>query len=195
MFLRQLALHAAAGRDPFDTRMFIDPIRVLQIDAENAYFNGAAPNRTGQHVHHDRPCRRGRGQVVHLASWEAGVDLRSCRGRSELEAVIQQTRPDLIIAGPLYKLMSRGQRDVQQAALEFTSVIDDLRMRYRFAIIIEAHMAKSQTGSYRTSDPKGSVVWKQWPEIGRALRADDEEAGIYDLEFFRARNGNRRTGR
>lgn len=185
VFLRQLALHAAAGRDPFDVKRYIPPIRVLQIDAENADSTVVHQVEIANTSMTVDLLKEGEGYSF-IWHREGGVDLRGRRGRAELEAVIQQVRPDLVIAGPLYKLMRRNAReDLEQAALEFTGVIDDLRMRYRFAIIIEAHMAKSQTGSYRTSDPKGSVIWKQWPELGYALRADDEETGVYDLERFR----------
>jgi replicative DNA helicase len=184
VFLRQLALHAAAGRDPFDPRRYFTPIRVLTVDAENADSTivhqtklvNTSPSIDLLAEAEDRS---------HIWHREGGVDLRSRRGRAEFEAAIQKTRPDLIIAGPLYKLVRRRKGDdVDEAPLEFCGMIDDLRMRYRFAIILEAHMAKSNSGSYRTSDPKGSGVWMQWPEIGRALRSDGD-AGVYELEKFR----------
>lgn len=189
VFLRQLALHAAAGRDPFDAySKFIDPIRVLTIDAENAQST----------VAHQSAIVNTNPQVdliveaedrSHIWHREAGVNLRSRRGKAELEAAIREVRPDLVVAGPVYKLMRRSQReDLEQATIEFTEVVDDLRTRYNFAIILEHHMAKGSSGAYRSSDPFGSAVWKRWPELGYAIRSvagTGMELDYFELERFR----------
>ena len=75
-----------------------------------------------------------------------------------------------MFAGPLYKLYRRhGREDMEQAALDFTEKLDDLRVRYNFALILEHHAPKSNGGGFRELNPFGSSLWLRWPEFGITL--------------------------
>lgn len=188
VFMRFLALHAAAGRDPWSPSRFIDPVRCLYIDVENSpesiYEQFALVNRRDDLV------TEAAGNL-HVWSREGGLNLRDRRPRVELERVIQQTHPQIIFAGPLYKLYRRsGREDFEQAALEFVEVLDDLRSRYKFALMLEHHAPKGQGGSNRDLNPFGSSLFLRWPEFGLTLEpvgniTHDTEDYVLEIGRFR----------
>lgn len=167
--LRQLAIHAAAGRDPWQPDRLVPPISVLYVDVENAETSIS---------HQFRIANRSRkydtiyeaSQRLHIWHREGGVNLRERRPLAEFEAVLQRTRPDVVFAGPLYKLYRKSPReDMEQAALDFTEKMDELRVRYNFALILEHHAPKASGGGYRELNPFGSSLWMRWPEFGITL--------------------------
>lgn len=164
--LRMIALHAAAGRDPWLPNDEYPKRRVLYVDVENATSSIQHQMRI---ANTSRDMNLIRDAYDHLHIWhrEGGMDLRERRPRAEFEAVLQRTRPEIVFAGPLYKLFrkARGETD-EQAALEFSQIIDDLRVRYNFAIVLEHHAPKASGGGYRELNPFGSSLWLRWPEFG-----------------------------
>lgn len=189
VLMRFLAVHAAAGRDPWQPDEFHPPCRVLYVDTENP---------VGTIMHQTRLANRSPGVDIvaecedrfHIWHREAGMNLRDRRPLAEFEAVLQRTEPQIVFAGPLYKLFRRSAReDLEQAAIEFTEQIDDLRKRYGFAIMLEHHAPKG-SGGYRDLSPFGSSVLMRWPELGLTL---DVMGGAsmtdtrYELEIGRFR--------
>lgn len=167
--MRYLAVHAAAGRDPWRPEEFVDPRRVLYFDTENGEASiqhqiRIANRMPGTDVPRENP------DFFHILHREGGVNLRDRRPRAEFEAVLQKVRPEIVFAGPLYKMFRKKPReDHEEAALEFTQIIDDLRVRYNFAIMLEAHAPKASGGGYRELSPTGSSVFMRWPEFGISL--------------------------
>jgi hypothetical protein len=167
--LRQLAGASAQGIHPF-TLDPIPPIRTLLIDTENprdAIVETAGPIEAqarrvaGEHFDEGRQ---------HIWFRPGGIDIRKRADRMELEATIGEVRPDLICAGPLYKLYAVSAKESdEQAAREAQGIIDDLRARYSFAAAIEHHAPKA-SGGVRDILPYGSSLWLRWPELGIALR-------------------------
>lgn len=188
VLMRFLAIHVAAGRDPWMPSLFIEPRKVLYIDVEN-------PAETILHQ-----CRIANRRIplideardnFYIWHREGGMNIRDRRPQAELEAVLQKVRPEIVFAGPLYKLYRRGQReDMEQAALEFTEILDDLRVRYGFALMLEHHSPKAASGAYRELNPFGSSLFMRWPELGLTLDFDgqvDPDATRYALNVGRFR--------
>lgn len=189
--MRQIALHAAAGRHPFAPKEFlIEPLKVLYLDGEN-------PETTIERQitisNRDMSMDLVGEAAGNLTLWnlDNGLDIRSRRDRMRLDAVLQQLKPDLVCAGPLYKLYRRSSsEDLEQSTIEFLGVLDDLRKRHRFSLILEHHQPKAAGGGpYRTKDPFGSAALKRWPEIGITLEpegiAGDVEVQDYIVGRFR----------
>jgi replicative DNA helicase len=172
VLLRQIGLHAAAGLDPWDPVKSIDPVRVLCVDCENP--------AEAIIEHHDVANKRinlpqRAGEMYSMWRREGGIDLRKRVGRAEFEAVLRKTRPQLLIAGPLYKMFRRGKNDdMEQATIEVLEILDDFRTRYDMAMIIEHHAAKAAGGAYREMNPFGSSALLRWPEFGIALQDHGE---------------------
>ena len=185
--MRFIGLCAAAGRDPWMPSRRVDPCRVLFVDAENPDTTILQQTEVA-HLDYDLV-----GEAVgryHIWHREGGINLRDRRARAEFERVLQQTRPDIVFAGPFYKLFRRkGTEDLEQTTVEFLEVIDDFRVRFNFALMLEAHAPKG-SGGYREMNPRGSAALMGWPEFGITLEAGgnqmpDDRALTLDVGRFR----------
>lgn len=189
--MRQVGLHAAAGLDPFVPSMRIEPIRVLHIDAENGLHT---IQRQTLLANTKVNLRRLTGDRYHLFFAPQGIDLRQRLPRARLEKLLQQTTPDLVLAGPVYKLFHRrGSEDLEQSTLEVLELLDDLRVRYGFSLMLQHHAPKGEGGRSREMVPFGSSVLFRWPEVGLSMDDHGELLGrpdqlTVDLTTFR---GNR----
>lgn len=150
-------------------------IRVTAVDCENS----AVQSRRGY--------KRVIGQVDTIrnrsgfggANWKdqmfvdirpEGLNLLSSRDVGWLEHTISVSSPDLLVIGPLYKLFNADPSD-EQAIREVTVVLDGLRMRHGFALLMEAHAGKGvDVDGDRRMEPIGSSLWKRWPENGFGIR-------------------------
>lgn len=167
--LRQIALSACIGEntlgtDPINTH---DPIRVLLVDLENSK----------RHV--IREITKLRALLdTHSAALQlhfamsldtSGMVLDDPRDkdkdRAQIAALLDATMPDLLIIGPLYKMMGGDPND-EKDAREVARFLDMVRGRYHCALIIEAHAPHNQKRPY------GWSGWKRWPE--RGIHLDNE---------------------
>lgn len=186
--LRQIGLHSAAGLDPWDASREITPIRVTHMDFENSASSILHQNRLANRSLDLVKMTEGRYSLFHR---EQGIDIRNRVTRSEIEAVVQRTKPDLVVMGPLYKMFRRNRsEDWETPAGQVADILDDLRTRYNFAIMIEAHAAKGAQGAMRELTPFGSSVWSRWCETGVALNdhgqaKENPDHLTIDVEFFR----------
>lgn len=170
VLMRFLAAHAAAGRDPWSPTTFIEPRRVLYVDVENEAETVVHQLRIANRAH---DLIKESEDRLHIWHREGGINLRHRRSLAEFESVLQKTQPEIVFAGPLYKLFRRSPKeDLEQAALEFTEIIDDLRVRYGFAIMLEHHAPKASGGAFRDLNPFGSSLFMRWPVIGLTLDFD-----------------------
>lgn len=160
---RQIAVQTTAGIHPFSLEA-ISPIRVLLVDCENS---------RAQVKRELRPLRLRAGSQLasgrlYVAVRPQGIDLYGdAASAAWLEARIRRATPDLIVLGPLYKLAS-GDPTSEEVARKVSSVLDDLRVRYGFALLIEAHVPHGQGGN-RPERPYGASMWMRWPEFGLYL--------------------------
>jgi len=184
VLFRQMAMAAAQGIHPLRFGD-MDPCRALIVDLEN-------PEDSILDV-----CNPIRDRVVGTAKdydserawlWHrpGGINLRNRADRLSLESVIAHTKPDLVCIGPLYKAYEvKGNENDELAAREVMHVLDDLRSRYRFGLLLEHHAPKESSGSKRKMMPYGSSLWLRWPEMGIALVPEGE--GLETLNVGRWR--------
>lgn len=172
--LRQIAVSAAQGVHPFNHR-HIPPVRTLIVDAENPKASIA---ETGGPL--DDQVRRTVGDAYDggrclVWSRPGGLNIRDPRDRAEFVRELRNARPQLVVAGPVYKLVgSRAKGESYEDAAEHVlRIFDDLRVRFGFALILEHHAPKSQGGS-RPLDPFGSQRWLAWPELGINLTPEKD---------------------
>lgn len=178
--LRTIATAAAAGVHPF-ARTPIVPVRALVVDAENP----RAAVDEGFRLVTDRLPEAGDPDRLWLWHRPGGINVRSRVDRAALDAACAHVRPDLVCLGPLYKTYRRKPgEDHEIAAEECQAVLDDLRTRHGFALVIEHHAPKA-TGGKRDLDPYGSQRWQAWPEFGFKLIPQDDEARVLKLGRFR----------
>lgn len=173
VLFRQIGMAAAQGIHPLKFHA-IPPIRVLIVDLENpedSILDVCNPIRDrvyGAAKDYDPE----RAWLWHRPS---GINLRNRADRLSLEAVIMHTNPDLVCLGPLYKAYEVNARENDElAAREVMTVLDDLRTRYNFGLLMEHHAPKESGGSKRKMMPYGSSLWLRWPEMGIALTPEGQ---------------------
>lgn len=177
MLIRQIAILAAAGIHPFWLQD-IEPVRVMVLDRENS----------------ERQWRRKARQLFVMASKfgkgdPANMDL-SCDLRplditkdSDLGMIhkkLDEFPADLLVLGPLYKLVPRAIMNDDHAA-PLLAALDSLRER-GCVLVTEAHAGNERDKSLR---PVGSSAFMRWPEFGRGLRRDQAIEGRWLLEQWR----------
>jgi hypothetical protein len=187
MLLRQIAVQSSQGIHPF-TEQRITPVRTLLLDLEN----------------NARLIRRKLRPIVVQAESIAGEDYDPERlvvecipeglnvlarvDRDTIEGICATFQPELVVAGPLYKLFDtppgKDNTGGETVAKDTIRILDSLRTRYGFALILEHHAPKA-TGGKRDLNPFGSAVWLRWPEFGLAIEKSYEHNDMYEMKHFR----------
>lgn len=164
-FLQQVAVCAAAGVHPF-THTDLPPVRVLLIDLENGRMHLRRKLRPlvelAAKLGHPL---EGRLRVEHRP---AGVDLGRLEDAGWLVGKVEASAPDLIVAGPLYRMHTTAL-DKEDAARQITVVLDRVAQRARAALVLEAH-APHGIGGQRWWRPAGSSLFMRWPGFGVGLK-------------------------
>lgn len=190
MLARQVSILSACGIHPFSFQP-MKPIRTLFIDLEN-------PERIIKRISRkifDEALKLSRMKEVpeaHLFMKPAGLDLLRDGDRALLEKRLEETKPDLICIGPLYKsFVDPGGRTSEAIAIEVAKYLDDIRTAYKCALWIEHHAPLGSTMATRDLRPFGSAVWSRWPEFGIALHPAIGEAYRYEVRHFRGARDER----
>ena len=182
ILLRQIALAASVGVHPLAGHS-IPPIRSLVVDAENPEDALREPGPSFvETARRSATCDPDRCKV-----WRrpGGLDLRDPADRAAFVRELRAHAPALVCAGPLYKLGRRQSGEsYEEHAEALLGVLDDLRTRFGFALVLEHHAPK-QLGKRRDMTPFGSQRWLAWPEIGIGLVPDRERPDRLRLERFR----------
>lgn len=195
MLLMQFALTVAAGIHPFTADLLPErPYRTLILDCENSVRQlkkRAAPltARIDQirRRHGKEPVAW--GDVVKVLNHPEGIEITNSRTLARLHHRLASVSPDLVVAGPLYKMSKQDYRD-EQAAKNVTDALDELRVKHQFALITEHHTGHASDGSgIRSVRPIGSSVFLRWPEFGLGLApadgAEGEHPSVVDVRRWR----------
>lgn len=178
----QLAACMAGGVHPFTGAVLGSGnrgVRVLVVDAENS----AVQSRRRYRSIIAKVDRLRVAGGIEKVDWKTqalidirpeGIDLLTGRDVGYLEHAIGVSAPDLVVLGPLYKLFNADPSD-EKAVREVAGVLDGLRSRHRFALLLEAHAGKGEDHSgARRMAPIGSSLWMRWPEFGYGIRRSRE---------------------
>lgn len=187
VLLRSMAMTTAAGIHPFTHRP-ITPYRTLLCDLENPK---EAILETGlvlantimqQSLRNQTELDDSMFKIWHRPQ---GINIRNRRDRADLIREIVAQEPKLVCIGPYYKMTRpKPGESWEDGALAALSILDELRIKYGFALVIEAHSPKGGDGK-RGLDPIGSVYLKAWPELGIGLRPDEINTDILHVEHTR----------
>lgn len=184
--LRSISISAAQGHHPFAFSTKIPPIRVLLVDLENPV---EAVVETGSKL---KNYIKSRDPEIYdptrLSIWRrpGGINLRTQRDRADLQREIINHQPDLVAMGPIYKMYAKSHgENYEDSADDVMRILDDLRTKYSFALLLEHHAAKGQSGQSREMNPMGSQRWMAWPEIGIGLYPEKNDPRILNVRRFR----------
>lgn len=186
MLLRQIAVCCAYGIHPFSSRP-IEPMRVLLLDLENPQSlirRKVRPMLAKAQVL--RPnVERGNLRII---TRPGGIDVTKRTDARWLAGQLAATRPALLIAGPLYKMFDADDK-WEQGARVVTSILDDLRTRVGFSLILETHAPQAAGGAQRNLRPIGSSLWMRWPEFGLSFApVSDKHPDIMKLRSWKSRD-------
>lgn len=171
MLARQVAICCAAGTHPF-TLTRIEPVRTLFVDLENPE---RIIRRTARRIVDNVRATWPERPVTDAHLWikPDGIDVLKARDRDRLEEVIERSRPDLLVMGPIYKMFTDpGNRSQEAVVTEVAMYLDRVRELYGCALWLEHHAPLGNSLSGRDLRPMGSAVWMRWPEFGYALAPD-----------------------
>lgn len=175
--ISQFAACLAAGRHPFTGATLGHGQyrqRVLVVDCENGLQQSRRRFRiiTGKVAGQDRSWLNN----MRIELRPDGLNLLGTDA-AWLERKVAANAPDLVVLGPLYRLHYANMND-ETAARELVRVIDNLRTRYGFALLTEAHPGHAEDGGgERKMRPAGSSLFLRWPEFGFGLRRAKEATG------------------
>ena len=185
--LRTISMAVAQGHHPFWFSSKIIPRRVLYVDLENPLEVLGEPyieNFVNYIKLHDPDIY----DPSRLKVWRrpGGINIRNQRDRADFQREIINHQPELVCIGPLYKMYSGSSAErLDESAEEAMRVLDDLRTKYNFGLLMEHHAPKGQAGQKREMMPFGSSSWLRWPEVGVSLYTDKTDPRIVHVRRFR----------
>lgn len=185
MLMRQIAVCCAYGVHPFTSRP-IDPIRVLLLDLENPESLIRRKVRPMMHkAQMIRPMAE-RGNLRILCR-PGGIDVTKRTDARWLTGQLSATAPALLVAGPLYKMFDADDK-WEQGARSVTTILDDLRSRIGFSLVLETHAPQAAGGAARNLRPIGSSLWMRWPEFGISFAPLDKDPDMVQVKTWKARD-------
>ncbi len=184
MLLRQIAVTCAFGIHPFRSTP-IDPMRVLLIDLENPV--SLIRRKLRPMVSKARQVRPyADPTMMGVLCKPGGIDVTRRSDARWLAGQLMAAKPDLVVAGPLYKMFQADDK-WEQGARAVTSILDDLRTRLGFALVLETH-APQAFGGTRNLRPIGSSLWLRWPEFGLSFAALDGHPEVVRVKTWKSRD-------
>lgn len=177
VLLRQLAVSAALGIDPFvpeDKQAQYEPKRVLIVDAEVS-VNQLRRSLTKVWAHGIRHVEdhTTRGGHIGVISQQAGLDLSRPEDQRELHSWVRAHRPDLLVIGPVYRLTATDQNE-EQGVRSWQRPLEAI-MASGCSVVLEHH-TPNEGPTKRMLRPIGSSAIRRWSAQGIGLRAIPCEA-------------------
>jgi len=128
---------------------------------------------------------------AHLVVKPDGLDLLKVEDRNKLIGWIDETQPELLVLGPLYKaFLDPGGRTSESVTTEVAKFLDYIRYEYDCALWLEHH-APLGSGTSRDLRPFGSAVWSRWSEFGIAISPDPTDPNVMEVNHYRGMRDQR----
>ncbi|MEV7606101.1 AAA family ATPase [Paenarthrobacter sp. NPDC089322] len=188
-WIRQMLICMAAGIHPTTWDMLEQPLKILVVDAENteaqwrAQVRGMTAKAAAYGIADPAP---------NIEIYARGrIDITKDATLGEVHRLLDEHSPDVLAIGPLYKMVSTGINNDQEAA-PLIMALDSLRDR-GVALIMEGHASKGNSqNAVRDLAPRGSAALMGWPEFGFGLHPDTTNP---DMTLVTRWRGDREAGR
>jgi hypothetical protein len=188
----QMGFASAAGVHPFQHQVSIDPVRVLVLDLENPWDIVQRRFRTFRSIAQGYPGWDDKNLI--LEHRQGGLNLTEPRDAYALAQLIKRTRAQLVVAGPIYKMMV-GIESNTVAHVRLSEFWGRMCEDYGVTLWLEAHPPYGQGGGKREMRPEGSTIWAKWCEFGISLNwANKTHGGLnggLDWKYFKTRAEDR----
>jgi len=182
-FGRQVALSAAAGLHPFKDERF-KPVRVTIVDVENSEVQWRRKARgislAVRSITGTDPSR-----MIELCC-TGRLDITKPDGIGAVHSLLDEKPCDLLLIGPLYKLVPRAITSDDDAA-PLLAALDSIRERADGpALMMEAHAGHTVgAGGERNYRPRGSSALLGWPEFGFGFATDQKDPARVEVIRWR----------
>lgn len=184
--LRQIAVHIAAGLDPFHDQGKFTPGRALIVDCENTWSQVRRKLRPAVEFAQSRGAEGVADRLV--VDCTNRMDITRDRDLARVHQLLDAYQPDVVVIGPLYRLTS-GALQTDDDTAPVLAALDTIRDRGA-ALLMEAHAGHAQGNQgVRNMRPRGSSSLMGWPEFGFGMRAMSE--GIADFVPWRGQREER----
>jgi hypothetical protein len=168
--LRQVAIMAAAGLDPFDPSIHIPHRRVLIVDCENSLRQVKRKARAV--VEFAKRHGRGNPGAVNLVAC-GRIDILRDKDLAMIHREIDAVQPEIIVIGPIYAMSPKALM-TDDDAVPVLAALDTMR-ECGAALLMEAHAGHSTGADGRNFRPRGSAALMGWPEFGYGLKPSASE--------------------
>lgn len=188
-WIRQMIICMAAGIHPTTMNHLDKPLRVLVVDAENTEAQWRSQVR-GMTANAAKYGTTDPAPLIHIHA-KGRIDITKDATLGEIHRLVDEHQPDVLAIGPLYKMVSTGINNDQEAA-PLIMALDSLRDR-GVALIMEGHASKGNSqNATRDLAPRGSAALMGWPEFGFGLHPDPTNESMTIVTKWR---GDREAGR
>lgn len=166
--LRQLAMAAMCGIQPFDTRRDrYEPRRVLLIDCEvsrRRLYNELS--RMWAYARRLAPTAN--TELMAVESHQRGLNLSDVADQAWLHRLVRAHRPDLVVIGPVYRF-TEADNNTEEGVRSWQRLFEPM-LSDGVTVVTEHHAPNQQEGKIRALRPIGSSVIRRWFSQGIALR-------------------------
>ena len=189
--LKQIAVCAAMGSNPFVPAAHSEPSRVLYIDCENPDQDCAEDfARLREAAREAKVYREDSKFWVHPRT---ELNLEKPTDLAWLIERVNAHQPDLLVIGPIYGMIGIDLRS-EDAVHALKCGVTAAQATCDCAVILEHHAPHAVGGEERAIRPYGSSLLMRWPAFGFGLRPTDPKDASKPFEFL-AWRGSRRRGR
>lgn len=185
--LRQIAIYAAAGLHPFKFGRRIPPIKALIYDSENSR-NQIRRKIEPLRLDAAQRGQRSPGQYV-MIDCPGRIDLTRDRDLARLHNLLDAQQPDVVVIGPLYRLVPRALQTDDEAS-PLLAALDTIKDR-GIALLIEAHAGHAHGANGREWRPRGSSALMGWPEFGLGMKPVEDSTHYCDVLPWRGARDER----
>lgn len=169
VMLRQLAIAAALGIDPFNPQSGTryEPRRVMIVDAE---VSQAQLQRSLRSIwtYGSQFARRPDSNLIAVESAPGGLDIATGTDRSTLLRLIREHRPDVLAIGPLYRITGSDLM-TEEGMRVWQRPFEPLKGE-GMSLVMEHHAGNEAPGHARALRPIGSSAVRRWFSQGIGLR-------------------------
>jgi hypothetical protein len=174
VFLRQLAVSAACGIDPFsphDRTKDYEPKRVVIVDGEYPpHTIQRQVNRVAEFSRRYKPFDEEAQDRIAIHHAQGRFDLTDPTDQKYLHSLVHAHRADVLIIGPLYMVTSKSINDDEDAR-QYIAPLQRL-LGEGVAVVLEHHMGNEGHDGRRQPRPLGSSILRRWAGQGIVLKSE-----------------------
>jgi Bifunctional DNA primase/polymerase, N-terminal/AAA domain len=166
-WLRYIASCCAAGINPFQPEEAMAPLRVYMLDlqeSESQLSRNFSNTVLGDFPDDQIETMR---QYLKVDFMPGGMDLLDMTQRTDLQADLDEFKPQMIVLGPAYRAYSASEANHNRQIQQLNRIMDFWRERYECGILVEAHHnSRNPQGS---KAPSNAQAWERWCDEGMCL--------------------------